>query len=808
MKHTQLMLAPFGSDADGVVVEKCHNLRPGYSSDGVALHPASLPKQQYPAGWRPLVAVPQADGSTVMLLTDGSQVGLAVKGEIVAAYGVMGKLFSAVADVETVRLALSGGPLRLRVTADSITDEPVQAPKMPRVMATVKNVVLSTSVDSYSLSRAYALSAATTAADRRTMSEAALAAYADLDKQARLRGVWWQPALVQMRLRDADGNVIMRSAPQLMVHPDGSQYNGVLRLRSDDSRTTLATTVDAPAWRSVMRIPAEAATQWAGVASLEVVASPTLHLADMRRQCVVNLRRRADDEAFATIAPELPAAAAWAGASDDYCRILNSVIERFDEIAVPILTISNPASMAGAVVDLPPAPVSDVAADNRAFDRALGINPPHFTQAESWLRSPHAVSSRLVAPNGELMLGADIDVVPFAGYATEEFAIEVENKAWEAVSTVTFADGTQAVTTSSGSANAPLTFGPLLSYPSPQAVSITLVVKTAAGVRQGSFPLRADSSGRRAVYVAPEMRPFKLSAGSSFTIPADTRQPIRLSTHIIATPRSAPSVSLACTELPGETFNAITPALFGQNAWEIGRGRFLLMTAGGIYSVCLNAARTRLATSKLDDRVVPSSAAITNVDGAVVAATSVGDIITFQGNKVKLFAKDVYATGLAYDAARAELWCLPEIGAATVMCCNFDKLRYTVNITAAGSLTVHLPQGEWLCSPAAAYRVGTYQPVAETEIDWQAAVSLNKPAHHMGCLHVGISSKAVDITAEVRPALLAVVGPQPLWQRRFQGRIGADIEARFFNTRADRYVLRLSGAVAHDFTFTSYTVNQ
>lgn len=807
MKHTQLMLAPFGSEADGVVVEKCHNLRPAYSSDGVALRPASLPKQQYPDGWRPLVDVPQADGSTVVLLTDGSQVGLAVRDEIVAAYGVSGRIFSATADVGTVRLALSGGPLRLRVTADAITDMPVSAPKMPRVMAMVKNVALSTTVDSYTLSRAYALNAATTAADRRTLSEAALGAYADLDRQARLRGVWWQPALVQMRLRDADGHVVMSSAPQLMMHPDGLQFDGVVRLLSDDSRTTLPATVEAPAWRAALLIPAQAATEWDGVATLEVVASPTLHVADMRRECVVNLRRRADDQAFATIAPQHPAAAAWAGATDDYCRILGAVAERFDQMAVPILTIANPAKLAGSAVDLPPAPVADVAADNRALDRALSHTPPHLTQAEAWLRAPHAVSARLAAPCGEVLMGADLDVLPFGGHAAEEFAIEVENKEWEAFATVTFADGSQAVTASAGSTNAPLTFGPVLSYPSPQAVNITLAVRTAAGLRQGSFDLRADAAGCCAVYIAPAMRPFQLPATSSFTVPADSRQVIHLPSHIAAMSRSA-AATLAVTELPGETFTALSPALYGQNAWEIGRGRFLLMSRGGVYSLCLNSARTRLATSKLDDRVVPSPAAVTNVDGAVVAATTVGDVITFQGNKVKLFAKDIYATGLAYDASRAELWCLSESGHATVVCGNFDKLRYTADLPAAGSLTVHLPQGEWLCSPQAAYRVGTYQPIAETEVAWQAAVTLNRPAHRMGNVHVGASCKAVDITVALHPATLSAAWPQPLWQRHFQGRIGADIEARFFNTRAARYVLRLSGAVAADFTFTSFTVNQ
>lgn len=807
MKHTQLMLAPFGSESDGVVVEKCHNLRPSFSSDGVALRPASLPKQQYPDGWCPLVEVPQADGSTVTLLTNSTNVGVAVKGEIVVSYRVFGRLFSATADVGTVRLAVTGGPVRLRVTADTIAEIETEAPKMPRVMATVKNVALATTVDSYTLSRAYALSAATTATDRRTLSDAALDAYSDLDRQARLRGVWWQPALVQTRLRDAQGNVIMRSAPQLMTHPDGLQYDGVVRLLSDDSRTTLPATVEASAWRAVLLIPQEAATQWADAATLEVVASPTLHVADVRRRCVVNLRRRADDQAFVTIAPQMPAAAAWAGATDDYCRILGDVTERFDELATPILTIANPAKLAGSAVDLPPAPVSDVAADNRAIDRALSHTPPHLTRAEAWLRAPHAVSARLAAPCSEVLMGADLDVRPFAGHAAEEFAIEVENKAWDAFATVTFADGSQAVTASSGSTNAPLTFGPVLSYPAPQAVNITLAVRTAAGLRQGSFDLQPDAAGRRAVYIAPAMRPFQLPATSSFAVPADSRQPIRLPNHIAAMPRSA-AATLATAELPGETFTALTPALFGQNAWEIGRGRFLLMTRGGIYSLCLNSARTRLATSLLDDRVVPSPAAITNIDGAVVAATTVGDVITFQGNKVKLFAKDVYATGLAYDAARAELWCMPEGGAATVVCCNFDKLRYTADLAAVGSLTVHLPQGEWLCSPTASYRVGTYQPIAETEIDWQAAVTLSKPAHRMGSLHVAASCKAVDITADVRPATLSAAWPQPLWQRHFQGRIGADIEARFFNTRADRYVLRLSGAVAHDFTFTSYTVNQ
>ncbi len=807
MKHTHLLIAPFGSESNGIVVEKCHNLRPTYCSDGVALRPAARPLKQYTDGWQPLVSVPQPDGTAVILLARDNMVAVFARGEAVALFALNNEPLSAWPSTGRVRISTASSVYNLTVTPTSITGETDHAPEMPRVSATSSNAVITTNIPSFTLQRAYGLNSATTAADRRTLSTAALDAYQALDSEARVKGLWWQPAIIQTVLRDAAGHEISRSAPILMIHPEGKQFNGTVELRSSDSQTTAETSIQAPAWNAILHIPAEAATEWAEAASLEVVASPTLHMADVSRLCTVGLRRRTDAEYFATIAPHKPAAAAWVGATDDYCRILSDVAARSESMSTTILSLPNPANWAGKAVALPPAAVSDVAADNAAIARALKKHIPVTDRALSWLKPPHTIANRLFATSSDLALCGDLSVIPYAGHPVEAFALAVDNKPWQAAATVTFADGSQAVHYSEGNTNAPLTFNPLISYPSPQAVSISFNMKVGDNCYQKAFDLTPDIAGNRAVYIAPHMQPFTLDAASEFVIPPDSRHTVALSDYLIVTPINAPSAVLAAASVPEEHFHALTPALFGQNAWEFGRGRFLLMARGGIYSVCLNAARARLAVSLLDKRVVPSPAAISSINGELVAATTSSSIVTISGNKVRSFANDVDAAGLVFDSARGELWCIPSQGnIITVICTDFDKLRYTVALDAAGERTIHLPVGDWLCSASDAYRFGRYEPIADTEIEWQASVSVDDKPHRMASVHIGTSARAVDLTADISKTLLSTPAPYPLWQRRFQGRIGADIHARFFNSYAHRYVLRLAGAVSHDFVFSSFNI--
>lgn len=806
MKHSHLLLSPFGADDNGIAVEKCHNLRPTFCSDGAALRPASVPLVQYSDGWLPLTAVPQSDGSEVILLHRQNTLAVFSRGQAVATFVLDGPPISALPLPGRARVFTASGAYSLDVTSTSITGTPFQAPPMPHAMATLTNAVISAPIGSFTLQKSYQLGLQASASDRRTLSDAALSAYCDLDKAARAQGLWWQPAIIQTVLRDSAGNVIMRSAPQLMMHPDGLQFDGTVTLQSADYQTTAEAIVDAPAWRAVLLIPREAESLWTDAASLQVLASPTLHIADVSKPCTVAMRRRSESEPFATITPARSVAAAWPGAADSNCRTLADVVARFESIATPILTITNPAALAGSAIDLPPAPVSDVAADNKAITRAIKAAPKYFTRHQAWLSSPHTISPRLVASAGDLTLMADLAVKPFAGHPVEHFAIERTNKPWQAIAAVTFADGSRAVTFSEGNTNAPVTFAPLISYPSPTAVKIDFSVKTDTDIFYGSFPLQADASGSRAIYIAPGMRPFALSTATDFVAPDDTRAAISLPTHMLVASRSEPASVIASAQVPDEHFTALAPAFFGQNAWEFGRGRFFLMGAGGIYSVCLNSSRRNLAVSQIDTRMVSSPAAITSLDGTPAAVTTGRDIITFVGNKVKTIAKDIAATGLAYDSSRGELWCAPDDGPTTVICRNFGDLRYTVALTAIGSRTVHLPQGEWLCSDADARRMGRYEPIADTEILWQASVTVCPPIHRMAQLSIAASAKAVDLEASLYPALLSAVAPHPLWQRRFQGRIGADISARFLNARALRYVMRIAGAVSHDFTFSSFNV--
>ena len=87
-----------------------------------------------------------------------------------------------------------------------------------------------------------------------------------------------------------------------------------------------------------------------------------------------------------------------------------------------------------------------------------------------------------VCRNGDTLLWANPVQLPFNGWNIMEWCVTTHpTMAWSAAVTVTFADGSRAVWTGSGSSHAPRQLSPLLHYPAEDAVEMSVAVRTSQG---------------------------------------------------------------------------------------------------------------------------------------------------------------------------------------------------------------------------------------------------------------------------------------------------------------------------------------
>ena len=393
-------------------------------------------------------------------------------------------------------------------------------------------------------------------------------------------GLQWQPVIAYITATTPTGNPIITTEPKLITAPDGIEFSGNIPLHSNDGDTTLATTLETPAWQLIV-IGDNDLRAACPDAAITLNVATILPRFDLSRTPAVIPRRRADDSAFCTVtlAPSRFSAAARPGPGRQ--AAIASAIATFDSSGVPKST-------------------------PRSYTSVM-LSPPHSFIAR------HAA----VAPG--IVLWSDPTVSRALPPCASTFAAATGSVAWHAAVKVTFADGSSLVTATEGLDNAPLSFGPILSYPAPDAVSIHIIVKaTGHPVRSGTFPLSPDPSRRRAIYIHSTLTPFTLpDTPAAYTIPAQQPAAVHFPGTIAAAPASAPLAPASLATLPA--INALAAPTASQTAWDYGRSRFYAFTASGIHLLNVDLTKPRISTSAIDRRVVAAPCAVACCDDNIAA---------------------------------------------------------------------------------------------------------------------------------------------------------------------------------------------
>ncbi|MDE6288419.1 MAG: hypothetical protein K2M00_06505, partial [Muribaculaceae bacterium] len=306
-------------------------------------------------------------------------------------------------------------------------------------------------------------------------------------------------------------------------------------------------------------------------------------------------------------------------------------------------------------------PAADIAALSRPADGPRGLL--------LWLGAPHSTGAATVASGPSATLLISPGVTPFRGYLAEELAAvnDTSSGAWHALCCVTFDDGSTSVVTSEGSGDCPQSFGPVLSYPSPRAVSLYIAVRNASGVRAGTFPLTPDGHGRRALYVAPSLAPVCLPDElDAYVVPVHAPAVWTYDGYVSLAEAGDSGNPVLTVNPPLGKIMAAAPSHYRQASWDYGRSRFLLLTAGGVCSVVARSAFDSVSMSMVDSRVLTSAQAIVDAGDAVYAVLS-GELVKIAAGRIITMRRCGKTAALAFDRVRRELWLISASGDVEVM---------------------------------------------------------------------------------------------------------------------------------------------
>ncbi len=559
------------------------------------------------------------------------------------------------------------GPMRL-TAADQSVRLHYGAPEYPPVsLRAVQVGAVSAQVQRRKLSATFTSEQRLSKADADALVDDYRSAYLRMAADAAANAAFLQPVLARYRLLDRYGAVLFTSPAVLLSLPCVTQCAGPAEVAcSPVDGYASAYDMVLSTWRIEVDLPAQPAL---GVAAVQVLVSPQFHPIGGGGGVCTLVREGGGYKARVV----LPGTSAGIGVSSRGTEaLLMAAVARMDAIAVPAMRISNPFEGTARSVEVAYAPAADADAAAEALRKALEA-PCAYTEPEKVLLSaPHSFSADCGASDGIITAWGNPTVLRFMGWHPAIFAAGVTDEAWTSAVTVRFADGRRVTHRFGGPTGAPATFSPVLSYPAPDATSMSVVIESGGMVRRFDCALVPDASGRQAVYVAPGGKPVVPEPADDAGFDEECDDSVDLPGMVAFAPAHSPLAVRDCVHVGCGAVMAIAATPGSEQSWEVGRSRFFAACAGGVVSVSAPASGSgRVSVRIVDQRGV--SRADTLALGTDRVYVLVDDVagrvpvaITSRGRCEAIAAPGNYVA-LCFDGSRGEVWLLRHGGECYVV---------------------------------------------------------------------------------------------------------------------------------------------
>lgn len=544
------------------------------------------------------------------------------------------------------------------------------------------------------------------AADTARLTADLLAAYTALSDKARAGGLCMQPVMMRWRLADADGKTLLTGAPVLAGAKEGA--GGCIEFHAamaDGLGSRQATQISSAVYRLRVRTAVATTADAARCRKLIVEATLPLHPLNPSAQCPTRISRTADGSKT-TLSFRLPGSSAgMADAPALRDSLVRGLIPNVGELYRTVAEIDNPFS-SSKTVELRAAdfPAADPAEACRTMAAAASRRPEKASRAEALSSAPHTFGAMAGAVSGDTVMWGGIRPFRFGGFCPQTcFRDFTGDGEWYASATVSFADGKSVTVAENIGSGRPERVRPVLWYPAPDAVAMTLCIIADGRVTQAEFPLTATADGRGAAWVAEGAKPV-----AWYDVAADTA--------------SAPSVtlpfSLAVSPMPGAVATArldqpeavkglhnvtagkivaLHPAPSGDSAFGYAYRRFIIFCSAETLMATTSANGGLRSVDYFDYRALASANHVTPTTDSHSPLMAVlgGDLTAIGRRRCVTLIRGFGAHSLGWDARNSKLWATDDDGGTKVLSANATALHTLTTALTGPMLTT--PDGLLAC---------------------------------------------------------------------------------------------------------------
>lgn len=459
------------------------------------------------------------------------------------------------------------------------------------------------------------------------------------------------PRIVRYKAVSAEGEILFIGAPALLFPTAGTIVNRRFSISG-------ARIPETEVWRDVWQ-PLLDLHQISGLTDVDhliIESTPQLDPADRGSLPDMIVGTAPDGTLQVNMQPADYTAEA-------YRRYLTAAIGHLDSLLKPVCRIEKPFSAPSVVVPEFSDDTSDINDEIRRLRKKIFSKPSESNHLKNMLSSPNGLTFTAAAVNGEVTLAANPSVIRFKGFCPSDFAVSSTGGAWKGYCRVTFSDGTSVVSHEEAAGNCPTALSPLLSYPSADAVSMTVAIAPAGGggVWKREFPLKPTVSGNCSFYLAPSLETVDttdMSADTDYIVPASTASPVAfpgvLLTFVSGISGGPVDIRRECDR----TIQSIVACRAGSVGLEGRSRRYYAAGVNGTRLVTVDKSGKISSVLLVDNCPVVSPECVVALgDGEAAVLTSVGKLKFLRGNSVRK-SVDAEGSALAFDPKHNELWVL------------------------------------------------------------------------------------------------------------------------------------------------------
>lgn len=651
-----------------------------------------------------------------------------------------------------------------------------------------KSGPVSATVEPVSLSKRWRESGTLSASDISALSASVRRAAESVSKQACRLGNLIHPVLVMGRVRDGKGRIVHEWMPRLFRVPQAEALPMSFQLTENaSSGTSERKSISTASYRISLEFDSNSWVQAYPGGKLEILASPVFPVFDPSGTPEISPRQRADDPYFCTV--KLPVGEA--ACLSDFSEInLTRFLRLADHESLP-WTVIYEWRLSPGILNFTGLPMytQNVAVRRQLDEVKVAPEPKPYP---FW---PHSFSASAKALAGDLALWADLTVrrapvAPFNSFVAS--SAETQGN-WHGYVAVKFADGQVLVDSATGVSSYPSLFNPLLGYPAPDAVSLTLAWwSPSAGHYKQTFRLVSDPSGSRSIYIHPSGLPFALERSTeAFAVPDPVEKRLRFPDRLVATPIDAPWLPVALGNIPAGEILCLLPVAASDGAWDYGRRRFMGFTTAGVYMVRVDPRNASMSVSLVDRRILNKAGyAVATPRG--IAAVMDNELVLFSGNRSSTLASDVGDRSPVWCGdCGGEIWLLGTEDVAVVRP-DCPGISYYLD----GSF-IRASAGPWLHGSKGWCLPGHDAPSAMVPVKWQGVMPVrrNRLGHPM-LVELNLRGTVSGLNLTLARSYIGKSAPGPDLRLVLNGTLRSPLRRTFFAPPSDEFVANLEGYIS------------